>query len=293
MNCGVAIEGRCPCRIYESMKSGVVRGAETKSYIVDLISSTNRYLSLREVNMKKIILMSFVLSMVSSCASYHPINKQYSETATTTFASTKVLNRSLLNTENITEEIIQKILNSKIKIPTPARLAIVRLTNNSVYEEFSYSSRKISSKKYDMDDAFVNSFYKTLDASKKISRVIPLPTSLLPYNIDLKSLRIAAVTVQADLLLVINTNTDTNWDFKWSEGNSFGKGTTLLESYLMDIRTGIVPTTGVYSETAEVKKDNSKDYDVTETMRRARLESETKVFTSLAKDVLDFIESTK
>ncbi len=231
--------------------------------------------------------------LLSGCATYRPANEQYSGPTNTQFASTKVLNRSLLNTENITEEIIQKILNSKIKIPTPARLAIVRLTNNSAIEELSYSIRKVSSKKYDMDDAFVTGFYKTLDSSKKISRVIPLPLSLLPANIDLKSLRIAAVTVQADLLLVINSNTDTNWDFKWSEGTSFGKGTTLLESYLMDVRTGIVPTTGVYSESAEVKKDNSKDYDVAETMRRARLESEKKVFASLAKDIIDFIESTK
>lgn len=241
--------------------------------------------------MKKLVLLTFLFS---SCASYHPKNEQYSTgIATTQIASTKVLNRSLLNTDNITEEVIQKILNSKIKIPTPARLAVVRLNNNAVFEEFSYSSRKITSNKYDMDDAFVESFFKTLDSSKKINRVIPLPVSLLPYNIDLRSLRIAAVTVQADLLLVINTNTDTNWDFKWSEGNSVGKGTTLLESYLMDVRTGIVPTTGVYSESAEVKKDNSKDYNVNETMRRARLESEKKVFASLAKDVIEFIESTK
>lgn len=231
--------------------------------------------------------------LISSCASYKAAHIQQPDTAVYSLASTKVLNRSLLNTENVTEEIIQKILNSKIKIPTPARLAVVRLTNNTAYEEFNYSSRKISSKKYDMDDAFVNSFYKTLDSSNKISRVIPLPISLLPANIDLKSLRIAAVTVQADLLLVINTNTDTNWDFKWSEGNSYGKGTTLLESFLLDIRTGIVPTTGVYSESAEVKKDSSKDYDLNETMRRARLESEKKVFASLAKDVVSFIESTE
>ncbi len=121
----------------------------------------------------------------------------------------------------------------------------------------------------------------------------PVPRSLIANYPNFKQLRSSAVIVQADLLLVINSDTETNWDFKFNEASRVAKGKSNLEAYLMDVRTGIISLSGVYSDSAEVKFESNKDYDIQETMKRVKLESEKKVFSQLAKDILEFVNSKK
>lgn len=120
-----------------------------------------------------------------------------------------------------------------------------------------------------------------------------MPRSLIANYPNFKQLRSSAVIVQADLLLVINSDTETNWDFKFNEASRVAKGKSNLEAYLMDVRTGIISLSGVYSDSAEVKFESNKDYDIQETMKRVKLESEKKVFSQLAKDILEFVNSKK
>ncbi len=235
--------------------------------------------------MKNIFLI--LLFGLTGCKTVSYISKDNEESA-----PRPVLHRSLLSDDGFSEAAIQQILNSKIKFPIPARLGVIRLTNNSITDSYNYSKSRTSST-YEIDDGFVTGFFNTLHNSKNIKTVIPVPKSLIAYNPNFKQLRSSAVIVQADLLLVINSDTETNWDFKFNEASRIAKGKSNVEAYLMDVRTGIISLSGVYSDSAELKFESNKDYDIQETMKRVKLEAEKKVFSQLAKDVLEFVNSKK
>ncbi len=236
--------------------------------------------------MKILILASIFIFVGCSSASYN--SKNYNDNP-----KAPVLHRSLLDADGFSEAAIQQILNSKVKIPNQPRLGIIRLTNSSQVESYNYPKSLASASTYDIDDAFVSGFFKTIQSSKNIKNVVPVPRSLVQSNPNFKQLRMSAVIVQADLLLVINSDSESNWDFNWSEVNRVAKGKTNLEAYLMDVRTGIVVMSGVYSDISEIKFESEKDYDVSDLMKRAKFESEKKVFNQVAQELVQFVEQKK
>jgi hypothetical protein len=97
--------------------------------------------------------------------------------------------------------------------------------------------------------------------------------------------------MQAHLILVIDSNSDLNSKFNLIIESTV-KSITTADAYLIDTATGVILNAGTYTEVAELNK-MQKDYHTADAMRRAKLESEKKVFAGIAKDISDFLANAK
>lgn len=221
-----------------------------------------------------------------SCASYRPNQDYMTEKA---FREKPALKKSILDGAALNESEAQKVLNSRIQLPKKVKLAVLRM--KSSVTNLSHFARTGDLKSDNIDDNFVNSFYKTLEENGNILSVIPVPPSLVAESMNINDIRGLAIRMQAHLILVVDANSDLNTDFKFFEQDT-AKSITSADGYLIDSLTGVILTSGTYTDLAEVSK-NSKDYDHAETMKRAKLESEKKVFGKIAKDVSAFLKKVQ
>lgn len=230
--------------------------------------------------MKNIILV-LALALASGCSIFHK-KSDYLETIE--HQKKPIYQKSILEDSEINLADAQKILNSRIQYPKKMNLAVVRL-NSSVSNRSYYWTHNSSVEKNKIDDSFVNSFYKKLEANKNIQSVIPVPPSLIPSNPNINRLRSLGLRMQAHLILVINANTDLQSNNIFQQDH---KSETIAESYLIDTATGIIVSTGTYIDDA-LDKSTGTDMSSEDALQRAKLESEKKVFANIANDVSNFL----
>ena len=225
--------------------------------------------------MQKITILFLMILISYSCSS---VQKNYKYMEESSYQSKPVMTRSLIDpSKPLTEDAIQKILNSKIKVPNKVSLAITRINS-------SYDFQRI-------DDEVANNFYDIKNWGNKVQSVIPVPQVLINAPINVSGLRRSAVLLQADLLLIVMPYSYGNWKFKWFEENK-AKATTSLEVLLLDVRTGVIPFTSIITETIEISK-NKKEYNNAELVSRARITSEKKALLQVASQVESFLKSMK
>ena len=203
--------------------------------------------------------------------------KDGSAMASAEYQSRETLTQSLLDGETLSEPAIQKILSSKIKLPKTIQLAVLRVNARSYGDNF------------EIDDEMVEQFYNGLEKSGRIKGVIPVPDALVSQPVKISSMRLSAVLLQADMLLVIQPRSDLDWKFRMFEANK-AKAQTTVQAFLLDTRTSIIPYTALISKTAEVAKDGVKDYSDYDAMKRAKLESEKLVLKELADSLAGFVK---
>lgn len=214
---------------------------------------------------------------LTGCASKQ---KDYDYMAGAEYQNKPKLRQSLVNgNEPLSEAAVQKILSSKVALPKSISLAIVRLADSSDGLDFQT-----------VDQEIANKFYGKENWGPRIRSIIPVPQVMLAKPVTLNSLRIAAVLLQADALLIIKPMSMGDWRFEWFEKDK-AKGTTSLEVLLLDTRTSVVPYTSVITETAEVTKV-SEDYSNYELMNRAKKSSESKALLQVPSAVQKFITKT-
>lgn len=230
--------------------------------------------------MKNIILV-LTLSLTSGCSLFRK-NSDYLESEE--HRSKPVFTKSILDDTEINLGDASKILNSRIQFPKKMNLAIVRLSSK-VDNQSYYWTRNSNLEKNKIDDSFVTNFYKKLESNKNIQSVIPVPPSLIPSNPNINRLRALALRMQAHLILVINADTQLQSDNIFSQNH---KGETVAESYLIDTATGVIVSAGTYIDDAW-DKSTSKDLSTEDALKRAKLESEKKVFANIANDVSNFL----
>lgn len=193
------------------------------------------------------------------------------------YQSRETLTKSLVEGETLSEPAIQKILSSKIKLPKTIQLAVLRLNANSYGPNF------------EIDNEMMEQFYNGLEKSGRIKGVIPVPEALVSQPVKISSMRLSAVLLQADMLLVIQPRSDLDMKFRLFEVNK-AKAQTTVQAFLLDTRTSIIPYTALISKTAEVSKDAGKDYSDYDAMKRAKLESEKLVLKELADSLAAFVK---
>lgn len=221
-----------------------------------------------------------------SCASYNPNQDFMTEKS---FREKPVLKKSILEGAALNESEAQKILNSRVQLPKKVKLAVLRM--KSSVTNLSYFHKGASLKSDNIDDSFVTSFYKTLEENDNVSSVNPVPSSLISEGMNINDIRGVAIRMQAHLILVVDANSDLNTEFRFFDKDT-AKSVTSADGYLIDSLSGVILTSGTYTNVAEVSK-NSKDYDLAEVMKRAKLESEKKVFGQIAKDVNTFLKKAQ
>ncbi len=223
-----------------------------------------------------LVILSFSL-ILSACASYSTVGQKPLPLAEREAERARPqLSQSLMGAEGFSEQAIQKVLSSRVELPKSLSVAIVRLDEGGGYMPFR-----------PFDDAGVASLYKAVEALPKVKRVVPIPETLIGAKVTYQSLRTAAVLVQADVVLVLKSASITDTRYRVFEKNQ-AKAMVVLEAFAMDTRSGVVPFSGVYSDTAEVAEQKD-DYGLYEARLRAQLAGEAKIFTKLTADLGQFL----
>jgi hypothetical protein len=105
----------------------------------------------------------------------------------------------------LSDEAVERILGSRLELPTHAKLALMRFPEGGTADMRYYSYSEF----YWRDEAYlklqqsqVDMLSQALLASDQIAEVTPLPSLMTPVHASIPTLREAAVRMQADLLLV-------------------------------------------------------------------------------------------
>ena len=186
------------------------------------------------------------------------------------------------------DEAVARILASKLELPTPAKLALMKFPDKEgsrYYGRYYWTDEEYLKGQ----QAQVDTLSNVLLASDQIAEVIPLPSLMTPRQASIPVLREATVRMQADLLLVFRVGSDT-----YSQYRTFAKDKvkaySTCELVLLDVRTGLVPFTRIVSrEKIEIKE--SGDLELSETMRRAEQASATEALRAAAQDLVTYIKN--
>jgi len=207
-------------------------------------------------------LLSLAL-LAAGCGSM-PAGELYHDPA---YRERDVLQTSLMKPENplIPEEGIQRLLKSRIEVPARAKLAVHAFPHRSV-ELGRWARPEIMEARKDALEALEG----PLEETGRFSEVTHVPRMLLPEEPSLTRMREAAALMQADLLLVYATRSEraTSWyPFVPNEV----KVATVVEVFLMDVRTGVIPFAETF-EVVQTVKQSREDDRLAETQRRAERE---------------------
>lgn len=218
-------------------------------------------------------LLFCVLPLLVGCST---LPKQVSSDYLAKMQDRETIEASLLDEQgNLGEEEISRLLNSKIEIPREFHLAVVFLSDSTFFET-KYLSPQLER------------FFDRKEWGGRVQAISPVPQSLLGKSSDLKSLRRAAALLQADMLLVIKPVTRTDWRFSFFRSRA--KAISSVEVMLVDTRTSVVPFT-VLSSAAIEQSEQEEDFNHSELIERAKLESEYKALEGIPKIVRKFLDS--
>jgi hypothetical protein len=180
------------------------------------------------------------------------------------------INASLIKDEHamLTEEAIQKLLSSRIRIPDRVKLAVLPLGHVGSHGAYRGWGEENQADFPQQQRAYLEALEGPLAATGRFTEITHVPAMMLPAELSLTRLREAAALMQAELLLVYSTRSHL---ITW-HGNLFAgdevRALATIELILLDVRTGVVP----YAETHHAEhldEEESEDLSVVETQRRA------------------------
>ena len=221
----------------------------------------------------KLLFMGLSL-MLLGCAS---VNKDYSYMSENNYKNRMELTQSLIGpNDTLSEADVQRILSSKIVLPKNINLAVVRLLDSTSGADFQT-----------IDKEMTEEFYDKKNWGGKIQSIIPVPQVMMAKPVTMKTLRQAAVLLQADLLLILKPVSYGDVKYQFFKDNK-AHAVTTLEILLLDTRTSIVPYTSLITETVELGKEGT-DYNDYEMMARAKKASELKALMQVAPEIQKFL----
>jgi hypothetical protein len=183
---------------------------------------------------------------------------------------------------------VAKILSSVVQVYEQPRLAIIKFPDQGSQFYGPYYWRNEDYVK--LQESQITALTSPLPR-EQMGRVFPLPSLMTPRQMSIPLLREAAVRVQADLLLVYRTHSDT-----YTRSRAFAKDKVkaycTCEVVLLDIATGIAPFTSVMTRD-RLETQTSGDLDFSETMRRAEQEATGDALLAAAEDLAKFVKTIK
>ena len=163
-----------------------------------------------------------------------------------------MLTESLFNYQDrtLSEEDIRRILDGHMGVRDSVRLAVFNYGGSMArygawrwYDEESLKSQQL----------LLDTLNNALARSRRVQKVVFLPSMVTGANPNINQLRESAVRVQADMLVIFRLNSDIFQKyraFKKDEAKAFAT----CEVVLMDIRTGVIPHTYVVTKSAQTTK---------------------------------------
>jgi hypothetical protein len=181
----------------------------------------------------------------------------------------------------LSNQDIDRILTAQITPTDRHRMAVLRLNSRNIwYEEIA-----------DLETQNSERFLKALASIPRLTQVRFMPTLLIPERRTVPYLREAAARFQADLLLIYGTRLRT---FQRDRliGSDVVHAEAVVESVLLDVRTGIVINTAQTSEGISAKKAPG-DLNFAQTVAKAETEATGKALMKLADAVNTFVSTAE
>lgn len=179
---------------------------------------------------------------------------------------------------------IKTLLSQKLELPNSIKIAVVKIGHiSSINTLASFSIKRQQS--FVVKDALVEAFDKINGKNKRIKEIAFVPQMLMPETPNLENLRDVAAMMQADLVLILETRSDTNTKFHLHKKNE-AKAISTVEAIAVDIKTGVIPFTTVATNSAHLKEDKEFSHD--ELYRNATIEAENKALAEIASNLGDY-----
>jgi hypothetical protein len=179
----------------------------------------------------------------------------------------------------LSNQDIERILAARITLEDRRRLAVLRLNSRNTWlQDIAVLETQNSER-----------LLKALGAAPQITQVRFMPAILIPERRTVPYLREAAARFQADLLLIYGTRIQT---FRRDRliGADEVHAEAIVESVLLDVRTGIVIHTSQTAEGISAKKAPG-DVNFSQTVAKAETEAAGKALVKLADAVVAFVST--
>lgn len=179
----------------------------------------------------------------------------------------------------LSNEEIDRILSSKIELPRNARLALLQIGGDPHVLVLPTPDGD--------EDGQLTRLSESLTASERLSSVTLLPSLLVPSSLSVAKLREAAARFQADLLFVYRTPCQQFRRNRFLRADE-AKAYCVAEGVLLDVRTGIIPFSGLGTSIFSAKQ-SPEDLSSYETFRRSQSQAVTQALEDLAGQLLAFL----
>lgn len=181
----------------------------------------------------------------------------------------------------LSNQDIDRILSARITLADRHRLAVLRLDSRNIwFQEIA-----------DLEAQNSERFLKMLSAVPQLTRVRFMPTLLIPERRTVPYLREAAARFQADLLLIYGTRVR-SFQHDRLVGADEVRAEALVESVLLDVRTGIVFHSAQATESISAKKAPG-DVNFSQTVAKVETEAVGRALLKLAEAVVGFVGSAE
>ena len=215
--------------------------------------------------MKQIFPFLSVIFFMISCGTAKPITTSSGDSFTN---QDTLITQSLFNDRNasISEENIQKILEGNYRLPQQLRVAIVRLDNTSQRRSYWGDEQYLKTQQ-----SYLDLFQEKLKQSARVANVSIIPDLLISKSPSFKTIREAAVRMQADVVVIYTINSDLYSKYKFfSKPDIKAFATTQL--IMLDVRTGLIPFSSIVTKDALSQK-TKEELDNTEAANRIQNEA--------------------
>lgn len=182
--------------------------------------------------------------------------------------------------EQLSDADIERILNFKLELPQQNRVAILNLSEDSQWRNYSRNFNQLT-------NTMSSELVQTMLRSSKVYDASFLPSMLVPESRTVPYLREAAARYQADLLLVYRSGCRSYQKYRFVSSDKT-RAYCNVEAALLDTRKGIVPFTSVSTNEYTAAK-STREVNFRETVRKAELEAIAKSLGEIADDLVDFL----
>jgi hypothetical protein len=194
----------------------------------------------------------------------------------------RVLQESLFSsdTEVLSNDAVERLLLSRIRLPAQGRLAILTLNRRFHFHFWSEQSAQFEQEKE-------AELLASLQQSDRIEEALYLPAIMVPAKTTLPYLREAAARLQAHLLLVYATSYHDFQNYRVLKSDRT-KTRCRVEAILLDVRTGVVPFTATSTFDFEAAREPS-DFNFQETIMRVRSHAERQALQGIVTQLREFL----
>ena len=225
--------------------------------------------------MKSVLIVSLVLAV--GCSSMKPGNYKMKSDS---YQSREEIKDSFFQ-KKLTAEQVKTLLEQKLALPSDLKIAVVKLEhewNLTTMADFQYQRNQ----QLIVSDENAKAIDDIKGKDKKIKEIAVVPQMLIPKDPTIENMREIAALMQADLLMVIKTRSQTDSKFRMFHKDQI-KTVSTVEAMIIDVKTGVIPFTTIASDTIKLKEN--KDFSYEELYIKSSLKAEDKALSQVFRNV--------